>query len=156
MKKVAYPGTFDPFTNGHKDIVERALGIFDEITVLVSTPPQKKLMIDATKRVELIQEVFANNKKVRVDSWDGLTVDYLKKNNIEYIVRGLRPTGDFDIEFQLASMNKSLYEKLETVFLTATNKYYYTSSSLIREIHSHGGDVSSYVPEVVNRYLKNK
>lgn len=155
MKKVVYPGTFDPFTNGHLDIVTRALGIFDELTVLVATPPHKKSVIAKEKIVELIQETLKDYSNVTVDLWDGLTTDYLKNKNIQYIVRGLRPTGDFEIEFQLASMNKDLLPGVETIFLTATDKYYYTSSSLIREIHSHGGDISSYVPSNINRYLKS-
>ncbi|MCR9206578.1 MAG: pantetheine-phosphate adenylyltransferase, partial [Halobacteriovoraceae bacterium] len=105
MKKAIYPGTFDPFTRGHEDILTRALNVFDEITVLVAVSPAKKALFSQKERVEMINKTFGDDPRVKADAWDGLVVDYAKKHGIQALVRGLRPTGDFEMEFQMASMN---------------------------------------------------
>ena len=153
-KHAIYAGTFDPFTCGHEDIVNRAVNIFDEVTIVVAKSPEKKPLFSKEDRITMLTEVFKDNKQVRVDSWDGLIVDYAKNNNIGSIVRGLRPTGDFEIEFQMASMNKNLYSQLETVFLMTGSKFYFVSSSLVKEIFAHNGDISPYVPKIILERLE--
>ena len=154
IKKAVYAGTFDPFTNGHDDILKRALNLFDEVTVLIAVSPSKVPLFSVEERTEMLEEHFKSEKKVKVDSWDGLLVDYAKKQNIDTIIRGLRPTGDFEVEFQMASMNNKLYPDIETVFLMTEGQNYYISSSLVKEVYKHDGDVSEFVPSVVNNWLK--
>jgi len=154
--KAIYAGTFDPFTNGHDDILRRALEIFEEITILVAVSPTKKPLFSMQERLQMIGEVYKNEKRVLVDSWEGLIVDYAKKHDIGTIVRGLRPTGDFEIEFQMASMNQQLYPEIETVFLMTGPEFYYVSSSLVKEIHKHGRDISEFVPKEVMTHLPKK
>lgn len=157
MKKSAlYAGSFDPFTNGHLDIVNRALSIFDELVIVIAVSPTKKSFIEKDKKKELIEKIFENESRVRVDSWDGLLVDYAKVNNITSIVRGLRPTGDFEFEFQMASMNRKLNNDLETVFFATGENLYYISSSLVKEVFNHGGDISKFVPKVINDELNKR
>jgi pantetheine-phosphate adenylyltransferase len=157
MKKSAlYAGSFDPFTNGHLDIVNRALSIFDELVIVIAVSPTKKSFIEKDKKKELIEKIFENESRVRVDSWDGLLVDYAKDNNITSIVRGLRPTGDFEFEFQMASMNRKLNNDLETVFFATGENLYYISSSLVKEVFNHGGDISKFVPKVINDELNKR
>ncbi len=157
MRRAVYAGTFDPFTNGHLDIVERALKIFDEVTILVAVSPSKKPFLEKDKRVELLESLFKNEQKVKVDSWGGLIVEYARQNNINSIVRGLRPTGDFEIEFQMASMNRKINHDCDTVFLMTSEKLYYISSSLVKEVFNHGGDISPFVPTIVlDEMLKSR
>lgn len=151
--RALYAGTFDPFTNGHQDILERALDIFEEITILVAKSPTKRAILDTETRVKIIKEIFKGNKKIRVDYWEGLTVDYAKKEKIGVIIRGLRPTGDFENEFQMASMNRKIYPDVETVFLTTSGEHYYLSSTLVREIFYHGRDISEFVHPIVIKTL---
>ncbi len=158
MSKTAlYAGSFDPFTNGHLDIVKRALSIFDKIYILIAVSPSKRPFLEKDKRKELLTELFKDDHRVVVDVWDGLLVDYAKKNKINSIVRGLRPTGDFEIEFQMASMNRKLNPECETVFFATGEKLYYISSSLVKEVFNHGGDISDFVPPIIyNELKKNK
>lgn len=149
MKTAIYPGTFDPFTRGHDDIVNRALRVFDEITVLVAVAPTKKALFSQEERVAMIKEHVKNDPRVKVDAWDGLIVEYAKKHKISAIVRGLRPTGDFEMEFQMASMNNHLYGEVDTFFLPTGGKHYFVSSSLVKELYKHGRDVSEFVPEAI-------
>lgn len=151
-----YAGTFDPFTKGHLDIVKRSLHIFDEVVVLVAVSPTKKPMLEKDDRLKLLNQLFEDEPRVKVDFWDGLIVDYAKENSINTIVRGLRPTGDFEIEFQMATMNKKMYSKIDTVFLMTGQEYYYVSSTLVREIYHHGGDISEFVPENIVKVLNKK
>jgi len=154
MKKniAIYAGTFDPFTNGHLNIVQRGLNIFEEIRILVAVSPNKKPMFSTQQRIEMIKDVFKNNSKVTVDSWAGLLVEYAEKNNIKCLLRGLRPTGDFESEFQMASMNNHLNSEIETVFLMTSGDQYFVSSSLVKEIHQHGKDITAFVPtEIINK-----
>ena len=154
-KRALYAGSFDPFTNGHKDIIDRALNIFDEIVIVVAVSPSKKSLFSIEQRKKIIEQVFKKEKRVKVDIWEGLIVDYVEKNNIHSLVRGLRPTGDFDPEFQMASMNRKLSPQTETVFLMTGDHYYYISSSLVKEVFSHGGAVQDLVPQEVYKAMKS-
>jgi pantetheine-phosphate adenylyltransferase len=156
MKRALYAGTFDPFTNGHLDIVQRALNLFDEVTILVAVSPNKTPFLSQDKRLKLLKELFKKEKKVKVDFWAGLVVDYAKKNKIGSIVRGLRPTGDFEIEFQMASMNRKINHDTDTVFFMTSEKLYYISSSLVKEVFLHGGDISQFVPKIMFEELMKK
>jgi pantetheine-phosphate adenylyltransferase len=146
VKKALYAGTFDPFTNGHLDIAKRAINLFDELTILVAVNPTKKPFLDLDTRKSLLTEVFKNEPKVKVDSWEGLIVDYAKQENIQTIVRGLRPIGDFEGEFQMATMNEKLNPNVETVFLMTGKNLYYISSSLVKEVYKYGGAIQEFVP----------
>ena len=148
-KRALYAGTFDPFTNGHLDIVQRAIKIFDEVVVLVAVSPTKKPFMSTEQRVSVLKKLFANEPKVKIDHWSGLIVEYARINRIGSIVRGLRPTGDFEIEFQMASMNRKINPDCDTVFLMTSEKLYYISSSLVKEVYLHNGDISSFVPPLV-------
>lgn len=153
-KKVIYPGTFDPFTNGHDDIVKRALKVFDELTILVAVSPAKKSLFTRDERVEMIKTHIAGDSRIKVDSWDGLVVEYARQHSIFSLVRGLRPTGDFEMEFQMASMNNHLNPEIETFFLPTGGNHYFISSSLIKELHQYGRDISDFVPKSILEYLK--
>lgn len=153
-KTALYAGSFDPFTNGHLDIVNRALSLFDEITILLAVSPSKNPYIPKETRKNLLEEIFKDKPNVKVDTWDGLIVDYARDHKIDSIVRGLRPTGDFETEFQMASMNRKLYSNIETVFLMTGENLYYISSSLVKEVHKHGGDIQKFVPQIVYETLQ--
>jgi pantetheine-phosphate adenylyltransferase len=153
-KRALYAGTFDPFTCGHLDIVQRALKLFDEVVVLVAVSPNKKPFLSNEQRVDVLKKIFAEENKVKVDCWNGLIVEYARQNGIGSIVRGLRPTGDFEIEFQMASMNRKINPECDTVFLMTSEKLYYISSSLVKEVFNHNGDVTSFVPPLVLEQLK--
>ncbi|PIP94784.1 MAG: pantetheine-phosphate adenylyltransferase [Bdellovibrio sp. CG12_big_fil_rev_8_21_14_0_65_39_13] len=156
IKKAIYAGTFDPFTNGHQDILIRSLELFEEVTILIAISPTKQPLSSMEDRVAMLKEHFKNEPKIKVDSWDGLVVDYARKHKIGAMLRGLRPTGDFEIEFQMASMNQKLYPDLETVFLMTRGKHYFISSTLVKEIFHHGGDISEFVPPTIAKYLVKK
>lgn len=150
-----YAGTFDPFTNGHYDIVKRGLDLFDSLTVVVAVPPSKTPFIAPEKRVEMIKSICGDHPKIKVVSWSRLIVDYARENNIQAIIRGLRPTGDFESEFQMATMNRQLNHDVETIFIATNEHNYYVSSSLVKEIWRHGGDIKNFVPRVVFDELMN-
>lgn len=152
--RALYAGTFDPFTNGHLDIVQRALKIFDELVVIVAVSPTKTPFMSTEQRVNVLKKIFAHEPKIKVESWSGLIVDYARQNKIGSIVRGLRPTGDFEIEFQMASMNRKINPDCDTVFLMTSEKLYYISSSLVKEVYLHQGDITSFVPPLVHEELK--
>ena len=153
-KKALYAGSFDPFTNGHADIVDRAIKIFEELTIVIASSPTKNPMLTVEERVNTLNELYADQKNIHIDTFSGLIVDYAKDNGIRTLVRGLRPTGDFENEFQMASMNRQLYPGSETIFLNADETTYYISSSLVKEIHGHGGDISQFVPKLILEKLK--
>lgn len=157
-KAALYAGSFDPFHHGHLDIVERALKVFDHIIVLVAHSPSKQPLLSVEDRVLALKELFARYKgKVIVDHWDGLTVDYAASRGIGTIVRGLRPTGDFDSEFLMASMNRELNPKIDTSFFMTGQEYYFLSSSLVREVFHHNGPIDSFVPKAfLKKMLKLK
>jgi len=153
-KRALYAGTFDPFTNGHLDIVQRAIKMFDEVVVLVAVSPHKKPFMSTEQRVSVLKKLFAHEPRIKVDSWTGLVVEYARQNKIISIVRGLRPTGDFEIEFQMASMNRKINPDCDTVFLMTSEKLYYISSSLVKEVYEHNGDVTSFIPPLVHEEMK--
>ena len=158
MSKIAiYPGTFDPITNGHVDLVARALNIFDEIVVAVSTAYGKKTLFDLITREKMIKEVFKNNSKVKVVCFEGLLVDTAVKHSACSIVRGLRAVSDFDYEFQMSSMNGKLNSEIQTIFLTPSEKFSCISSTLVRAVAVHNYKrVGEFVPECVYCELESK
>lgn len=155
MKKAICPGSFDPVTLGHLDIIERAAELFDEVTVLVmSNKSKKQSLFTIEERIELLKRTIKSDN-VKIDTHDGLLVDYAKKNDAIAIVKGLRAMSDFEYEFQQALTNKSLYPKVETVFLTTEGKNMFLSSSMVKEVCTLGGDISSFVsPEIINDIYK--
>jgi pantetheine-phosphate adenylyltransferase len=153
---VIYPGSFDPFTFGHLDIIERGSKVFDKMVVAVAHNVSKKTTFSIEERVEIIEEVFKNNDKVEVDSFKGLLVDYSKSKGTNIVLRGMRSFSDFEYEMQMAHANKSLDPELETVFMVTSRKYSHISSSLIMEIVSLGGSAGDLVPEIVEKKLKQK
>ena len=148
-----YPGTFDPITLGHEDLVRRASRLFDKVVVAIAANPGKEPMFTLAERVNLAESVLGNFANVEVTGYEGLTVDFAQKNDLQVIVRGLRAISDFEYEFQLANMNRHLTDEVETAFLTPTEKYTYISSSLVREICSLGGDISEFVSPEVSKAL---
>jgi pantetheine-phosphate adenylyltransferase len=158
MKRVAvYPGSFDPITNGHVDLIKRGTRMFDEIVVLIAYNPNKPTyLFSVEERMELISDVIKNYEGVRVDCFDGLLVDYVKKTGANIILRGLRALSDFEYEFQLALINRRLNNDVETVFLMTSYEWFFTSSQIIKEAASLGGSVQGLVPDIVCRKLKEK
>jgi pantetheine-phosphate adenylyltransferase len=152
MTAAMYPGTFDPITLGHEELVRRISSLFNEVIVAIASSPRKDLMFSIDERIHLTKEVLSDLQNVNVIAYEGLTVDFAQKNNIQVVVRGLRSALDFDYELRLADMNRSLSEEIETIFLTP-NKYAFVSSSLVREIASMGGDISKFVSPVVQQAL---
>jgi pantetheine-phosphate adenylyltransferase len=148
-----YPGTFDPITLGHEDLVRRASRLFDKVVVAVAANPGKKPMFNLDERVALAKTVLSEFERVEVTGYDGLTVNFARDNELQVIVRGLRAISDFEYEFQLANMNRHLTDEVETAFLTPTETYTYISSSLVREIASMGGDISEFVSPKVKLAL---
>ncbi|MCD4719356.1 MAG: pantetheine-phosphate adenylyltransferase [Desulfobacula sp.] len=151
-----YPGSFDPLTNGHIDIIVRALDIFDEVIVAVLCNPSKKALFTMEERVEMIKQSFNGTKPVLVDSFGGLLVDYAKMKNAVAIIRGMRATSDFESEFQMALMNRKLNKKVQSIFLMTGFRWIFTSSSIIKEAAQFGGDISEMVPEAVKLKLMEK
>ncbi len=156
MKKAVCPGSFDPITNGHVDIIKRAAELFDEVTVLVVTNPDKKCVFSAKERCELIEKAVEGIAGIKVDSFSGLLADYVKQNEISAIVKGIRSSSDFEYEFQMALANRSLAPNAETVFITADPQNMYVSSSLIRQIAAFGGDVSDFVPKNIVEEIEKR
>ncbi len=151
-----YPGTFDPITLGHEDLVRRATRLFDRVIVAIAANPGKEPMFSLEERVELAQAVLADFDNVEVMGYAGLTVSFAKDHELQVIIRGLRAISDFEYEFQLANMNRHLIEDVETVFLTPTEAYTYISASLVREICSMGGDISEFVSPKVSVALTQR
>jgi pantetheine-phosphate adenylyltransferase len=158
MKKIAvYPGSFDPITNGHVDLIKRGLKMFDEIIILIAYNPNKPAyLFSVEERMELVKEAIKDCKRVRVDSAAGLLVDYVKKSGANIILRGLRALSDFEYEFQLALINRRLNRDVETVFLMTSYEWFFTSSQIIKEAASLGGSVEGLVPDIVCQKLKEK
>jgi pantetheine-phosphate adenylyltransferase len=155
-KVAIYPGSFDPITNGHVDLIKRGMRIFDEIVILIAHNPNKVYLFSIEERMEMIREIFSDTKEVRVDRYSGLLVDYLKISGANIILRGMRALSDFEYEFQMALMNRRQTKKIETVFLMSGFKWFYTSSKLIKEVVSLGGSVKGLVPDNVNQKLMGK
>jgi len=156
MKLAVYPGSFDPLTNGHVDIIERGTHLFDKIIVAILVNVDKSPLFTMRERVDIVQEVFKGRPNVDVDTFDGLLVDYVAKRKADVIVRGLRALSDFETEFQMALMNRRLSADIETVFMMPAEQYTYISSRLIREVFSLGGQVRGLVPEIVESRLREK
>lgn len=156
MKTAIYPGSFDPITNGHIDILKSGAEIFDKVIIAVSCNIEKKSFLPVETRVKLIKECTKDIKNVEVDSFEGLTVEYAKKHNAKILMRGLRTSFDFEYEMQLSQTNTSLYSDIKTVFLITKPEYSFISSSAVREILQNKGDISKFVPLPVYKYLQSK
>ena len=158
MKKVTaiYPGSFDPPTNGHLDLVERGSKIFDELVVAILRNPEKSPLFSVGERRKMLEDLTGGFKNVRVDVFDGLTVEYAARIKASAVLRGIRALSDYEYELQMALMNRKLRPELETVFMMPAEKYSYLSSRLVREVARLGGDVSKLVPELVEQRLKEK
>jgi pantetheine-phosphate adenylyltransferase len=151
-----YPGTFDPITNGHTDLVRRAASVFDEVLVAVASNPRKTPMFTLEERVALTRKVLADIPNVKVTGYEGLTVEYMREHGIRIVVRGLRAVSDFEFEFQLANMQRHLLKDIETVFLTPQEQFTFISSTMVREIALFGGGVHEFVAPVVAEALRAK
>ena len=157
MKTIAiYPGTFDPITNGHLDLIKRALRTFDEVIITVAPSLKKQPLFTLQERLDLIHAAVKGLKRAKIDSFNSLLVDYVRKRKGNAILRGLRAISDFEYEFQLAHMNRRLNKNIETVFMMPSQEYSYLTSSVIKEIASFGGSVKGLVPEKVEKALKEK
>ena len=155
MIRVVYPGTFDPITRGHEDVVRRAAGLFGEVVVAVAAS-RSATMFSLEDRVAMAREIFADFTNVRVEGFDGLLMNYVRAQNARVVLRGLRAVSDFEYEFQMAGMNRSLHPDVETVFLTPAEQYTFISASMVREIARFGGDVSKFVSPLVAARLTEK
>jgi pantetheine-phosphate adenylyltransferase len=156
MRTVLYPGTFDPVTNGHIDIIERARELFDSIVVTVAINPTKEPLFSVEERVMMLKESLKGYNNISVDSFDGLVVDHAREVNAVGIIRGLRAISDFEFEFQMALMNRKLANEISTIFLMPHEKYTYLNSSIVRNLASLHSDVSDFVPAVVQKEFRKK
>ncbi len=156
MTKAVYPGSFDPFTNGHLDIIKRSSKIFDKLIVAVGDNPAKTSLFSKDERLKMIKETVRTLKNVDVDGFDGLLVDYAKKKNAQVVVRGIRTVSDFEYEYQMALTNRALSQDIETMFMVTSKEYAFVSAKLIKEAASLGGDISGFVPPEVVKYVKSK
>ncbi len=156
MTIAIYPGSFDPITNGHLDILKSGSEIFDKVIIAVSYNINKTGFLSVEERINLIRKSVSHLKNVEVDSFEGLTVEYAKKKNADVLLRGLRTSFDFEYELQLSQTNNALHENLKTVFLITKPEYNFISSSMVREILANNGDISKFVPTEVFKYLANK
>jgi len=151
-----YPGSFDPFTNGHMDIVKRGLEIFEKVIIAVACNSEKNSLFSVQERVDLISELVADNPRVQVDAFEGLLVDYVVRKEARVILRGLRAVTDFEFEFQLAQMNHTVCEQVETLFMMTSPECAYLSSSIVKEVGRLNGDISKFVPPLMLEALKKK
>jgi pantetheine-phosphate adenylyltransferase len=151
-----FPGSFDPITNGHVDIVARCLKVFDEVVIAILVNPEKRPLFSVEERVEILREAYRDEARVRIDTFSGLLVEYAVAVGATVIVRGLRAVSDFEYEFQMALMNRRLDPRIETVFMMPAESYSYLSSRLVKEVFQLGGDVQKLVPPVVERRLREK
>jgi pantetheine-phosphate adenylyltransferase len=156
LVRAIYPGSFDPMTYGHLDIIQRSSKLFDQVIMAVVGNPGKSPLLPIEERERLITLTLGGIKNVTVGSFQGLTVDYARQNNIKILIRGLRAISDFEVELGMAQTNKELYPELETIFLMSKAEYSFISSSTVKEIVRLGGDVSNFVPKPVNDYLKER
>jgi pantetheine-phosphate adenylyltransferase len=151
-----YPGTFDPVTNGHIDLIRRGLEIFDNLIVAVSNNPEKSPLFSLADRKRMVHEVSKDLGNVKIDSFDNLLIQYARENNVNVIIRGLRAVSDFEYEYQMALMNRNMDSSIETVFMVPSEQYSFVSSRLIKEVASFGGCVNNVVPPIVEKALKEK
>jgi pantetheine-phosphate adenylyltransferase len=156
MRTVIYPGSFDPLTNGHLDLIQRATKLFDRVIVAVARNEAKHPLFTQQERVEMVAHAIGSLPHVQVDSFDGLLMDYVERRSAQAVIRGLRAVSDFEFEFQLALMNRKLNERIETIFMMPKDTYTFLSSRIIKEIASLGGDVSAFVPAHVRQALVDK
>ena len=156
LSRVIYPGTFDPITNGHLDLIERAADMFDEVIIAVAASPSKNTMFSLDQRVQFAQDVTQHLTSVSSKGFSGLMVDFARQEQANVLIRGLRTTGDFEYEFGLTNMYRRLMPGLESVFLTPAEEHAFISSTIVREVAIHGGDVSNFVPKVVAKALQSK
>ncbi len=156
MRVALYPGSFDPITTGHVDIIHRALEIFDQVEVGVATNIRKTSTFSGDERISMIRETFKDEPRVIVTSFSGLLVDYAVDRGIKTVIRGLRAVSDFEYEFQMASMNRHLTDQVDFMFLMTSEEHFFVSSSLVREVAVNGGDVSRFVPGPVQEHLRNR
>lgn len=154
--KVIYPGTFDPITNGHTDLIDRAARLFDEVVVGVANSPSKRPLFDLAERVQLARQVTAHLPNVKVVGFSGLLVDFAREQQANVLIRGLRAVSDFEYEFQLANMNRHLMPELESVFLTPSAENSFISSTLVKEVALHGGDIRQFVAPLVAQAIAAK
>ena len=151
-----YPGSFDPFTHGHMDIVRRGLEIFDTVVIAVANNSEKKTLFSVTERVDILKKLTEDNPRLRVETFDGLLVDYVVAKKARVILRGLRAVTDFEFEFQLAQMNHTVCQQVETLFMMTSPKFAYLSSSIVKEVGRLKGDISKFVPPLVMQELMKK
>ena len=156
INRAVYPGTFDPITRGHEDLVRRASSLFDEMIVAVADSRGKRPFFDVDERVAMAREALAGFPNVRVEGFSGLLMEFLQKHDAKIILRGLRAVSDFEYEFQMAGMNRKLYPDVETLFLTPAEQYMFISATMVREIASLGGDVSPFVNPLVIPHMKSR
>ncbi len=155
-KKALYPGSFDPITYGHLDIIKRSIAIFDEVTIAIFDNPVKSPVFNFSERKELILNVLEGYDNVKIDSFNGLLVDYAEQKGIMTIIRGLRAVSDFDYEFQMSLTNRRLKSNIDTIFFMTDEKYSYLSSSIVKQVFKYDGDISSFVPKKVEEALRRK
>jgi pantetheine-phosphate adenylyltransferase len=155
-KVAVYPGSFDPITYGHMDILQRGLRLFDTVICAIATNIEKKALFTVPERMELIRESMNGDKNVVIDSFDGLLVQYVKKVNARFVIRGLRAMSDFEYEFQMASMNRNLNCDMDTIFMMTSKDYFFVSSRTIKEVASFGGSIKGFVPPAVEEALNRK
>jgi pantetheine-phosphate adenylyltransferase len=151
-----YPGSFDPMTLGHVNIVERSLEVFDEVIVAVLRHPEKRAMFSVEERVEMMKNIFSMQPRVRIESFDGLLVDYVRSTGSRTVIRGLRAVQDFEYEFQMTMMNRRLAPDIDTVFMMTDEEFFYIASRTVKEVAALGGDITGLVPELVEAEMKKR
>ena len=156
LKTAIYPGSFDPITNGHIDLIERATQIFDKVIVAVANNTQKKPLFNSQERIEMIKQATKDIKGIEVESFDGLIIEFARKKKVNVLIRGLRMLSDFEYEFQMALTNRRLAGTIETIFLMPSEQYAFTSSTLLKEAAALGADLSSFIPPFVEQRLKER
>jgi pantetheine-phosphate adenylyltransferase len=156
MRRAIYPGSFDPVTNGHLDLIERGAALFDQLVVAVASNSEKAPVFTVEERVEMLRKLVKRRRGVTVDAFDGLVVEYMRRRKLQFILRGVRFVSDFESEFQMALTNRWLAPRFDTVFMMPSQRYSFVSSRLIKEVVSMGGDVSAFVPRDVERRLRER